>query len=96
MIGLKIFDILLKEDGPFNSKQIASRTGADETLVYRLLRYSAAHGYMDEIDIDLFKANEMTGAFATPKSVAGFKFMYVVLCIPWKLAAKISVRWNDT
>jgi uncharacterized membrane protein len=78
-IDLNIFEYLLKQDSNVNSKDIASHTGAEEALVYRILRYLAAHGHIDEIDVDSFTANAKTGAFTMPKSVAGLKFRYVEL-----------------
>jgi DNA-binding IclR family transcriptional regulator len=71
---LNIFEHLLKRDGNVSSNDIASQTGAEGALMYRILRYLAAHGHIDEVDADSFRANEMTRAFTMPKSMAGLKY----------------------
>ena len=79
-IEMKVLDSLVQSDGAVSSNDIASQTKADQALVYRILRFLAAHLYVDEIDVDLFKANKSTLAFSMPKSVAGFKYVYVIPC----------------
>lgn len=76
-IDLGIFEYLLKQDRNVSSKDVASHSGAEEPLASRILRYLAAHGHIDEVDVDSFKANAKTRAFTMPKSVAGLKWRYV-------------------
>jgi demethylsterigmatocystin 6-O-methyltransferase len=74
-INLNIFEQLLQASDPVRSKDIAAKTGAEEALVYRILRFLAAHRFIDEVDVDQFKANKTTKALTIPKASAGFDFM---------------------
>jgi Mn-dependent DtxR family transcriptional regulator len=75
---MKILDYLVQTEEGVSSNSIASQNKVDPALVSRMLRYLAAHGYIEEVDVDLFKANKSTKALMMPKSVAGFRFAYVI------------------
>ena len=74
-VHLNIFEQLLQASGSIQSKDVAAKTGAEEALVYRILRFLAAHRFIDEVDVDQFKANKTTKAFTIPKASAGLDFM---------------------
>ncbi|KAK5173419.1 uncharacterized protein LTR77_002100 [Saxophila tyrrhenica] len=52
---------------------LAAKSGADASLVRRLIRFLAAAGTVKEVDVDVFAAIEMTEFFSSPAIKAGLR-----------------------
>ena len=73
---LQIFHILVKSNVPVTGKELAQRTGADHTLLLRLLRHLAAMHAIDESGVDSYVANNVTNNLIIPPLEAGINHTY--------------------
>lgn len=73
---LKIFHILVKSNVPVTGKELAQSTGADHTLLLRLLRHLAAMHAIDEASVDSYVANNVTNNLIIPPLEAGINHAY--------------------
>ena len=73
-LDLKVFEILVKNQGPIGTKALAKETSADPTLLQRILRALAAIGAVGQSGPDEFVATKFSKAFTTPKGICGAKF----------------------
>ena len=73
-LDLNIFQILVKSPGAIGTKVLAKDTGADPTLLPRILRALTAIGAVGRFGPDEFVATNFSKAFTTQKRVCGAKF----------------------
>lgn len=57
---LGLFEILSKQHAPMSVDEVVKETGGEQTLVYRILRFLAAHRMIDQIDSKTYVANPLT------------------------------------
>jgi len=79
-IELNIFKLLIKNDGPMSTRELAQATGADYTLLGRILRCLAASNILEEVDVEAYLPTKVATAFATEKGRANSKSLYNSLC----------------
>lgn len=61
---LGIFKTLAESACSLSVTQIAQRSKADESLVHRFVRLVVAHGMVDQVDTELYAANDITRDYA--------------------------------
>ncbi|KAK6000901.1 hypothetical protein QM012_002984 [Aureobasidium pullulans] len=72
---LKLFDVLSKAGQPTTVDELASTTGVQPKLMARLLRYMASVRLIQEVDANIFAANNVTKTFAIPGFAGGVYHM---------------------
>ena len=84
-IDLDIFNLV---HAPITVRQLAAATGADDTLVLRILRVLAAFGFIDEVGEQCYGPNRLSEALTMPVYRDFIKQTYV----PRKLRSCSSVH----
>jgi len=74
-VDLSIFETLVKSETPKTIQQLARSTGADETLLGRILRYLARIDAVAEAGPEKYTATKISRAFTTAKGVSGAAFL---------------------
>ena len=73
-MDINLFKFLAENpESEFATGELAQITGADPTLLYRLLRFYAAHGMVRQTTQDTFTASNITHNLALPGTAAGIK-----------------------
>lgn len=68
---LGLFAILSESNGPFTTENVVKRGAkGDPLLVERILRFLAAHGFVDQLDSGAYVANDKTRDYATEERLA--------------------------
>lgn len=70
-VELNLFSILVQSDKPKTSRELAESTGADATLLARILRYLAGIDAIGTAGPDLYTATKVSKAFTTTKGIGG-------------------------
>ena len=73
-LDLNIFEILVKSQGPIDTRALAKEISADPTLLQRILRALTAIGAIGQFGPDEFVATKFSKAFTTQKGICGAKF----------------------
>lgn len=76
---LHIFHTLVNSNGPVAGGELTLKTGADHTLLLRLLRYLVAIHAIDQVGVDLYTANNVTRNLTVPQLEAGVNHTYDVV-----------------
>ncbi len=76
-VDLGIFEALAKSQAPQSIRQLAESTGADATLLGRILRCLASIDAVAEAGPEAYTATKISRAFTTPKGISGAGFLYV-------------------
>ncbi|MCJ1423356.1 hypothetical protein MMC29_001239 [Sticta canariensis] len=72
-IDLKLFNLLCEHNDSLNLEELTKHTGADPTLLARLLRYLASFGTIKETGKDSFAATNVTKALSVSGYQAGIR-----------------------
>ena len=75
---LQIFHVLARSDEPVTSKELAQKSGANHTLIIRILRYLVAIHAISEADVDKYIPNSITKNLIVPRLEAGINHEYDV------------------
>ncbi|WPH01322.1 Hypothetical protein R9X50_00416100 [Acrodontium crateriforme] len=88
---LDIPNTIAAHNGPIQLKEIAEKTpSAAEVLVMRIVRFLAGHGMIDQLDEEVYVANDLTRDYATDVRRAQiFKMLY---CLPSYAALPAFLR----
>ena len=76
-VDLGIFKILAEIKAPTSIQQLVEGTGADATLLGRILRSLASIDAVAEAGPEMYAATKISRAFTTPKGISGAGFLYV-------------------
>lgn len=72
---LSLYKYLVERKEPTTTDEAATATKCDPVLMRRILRNLAAADHVDEVDADVFVANKLTAALASPKGISGHRNM---------------------
>lgn len=78
-INLRILHMLVESHVPVTGKELAQRTGADQLLLLRLLRFLVAMRAIGEAGVDSYVANNVTKNLVIPQLEAGVKHTFDVV-----------------
>ncbi|ETS81750.1 hypothetical protein PFICI_06752 [Pestalotiopsis fici W106-1] len=67
--NMKIFTTLAGKSSPCSAIDLASPSGADPVFTARIARFLASHGFITEVDEDVYQSNHLT----TTLSIDGFR-----------------------
>ena len=76
-VDLGLFKTLADSHEPKSIQQLANATGADATLLGRILRCLASIDAIAEAGHEMYAATKISRAFTTPKGISGAGFLYV-------------------
>ena len=76
-VDLGLFKILADSEEAKSVQQLADATGADATLLGRILRCLASIDAIAEAGHETYAATKISRAFTTPKGISGAGFLYV-------------------
>ena len=76
-VDLGLFKVLADSQEPKSIQQLAEATGADATLLGRILRCLASIDAVAEAGRGMYTASKISRAFTTPKGISGAGFLYV-------------------
>ena len=76
-VDLGLFKTLADSQEPKSIQQLANATGADATLLGRILRCLASIDAIAEAGHEMYAATKISRAFTTPKGISGAGFLYV-------------------
>lgn len=76
-VDLGIFKILADSQGPKSIQQLAGATGADATLLGRIVRLLASIDAVAEAGPETYVATKISRAFTAAKGISGAGFLYV-------------------
>ncbi|CAG8958658.1 hypothetical protein HYFRA_00011499 [Hymenoscyphus fraxineus] len=71
---LNIFTILVENDGPIKTEEVAIKTNADHALIDRILRHLASTYTIEEVGVSTFSANDATRLLASPAGKGNIMF----------------------
>ncbi|KAL7620314.1 hypothetical protein AAE478_009308 [Parahypoxylon ruwenzoriense] len=74
-VHLNVFNIISEKQAA-SAREIAERSGADETLIRRLLRVLTSYGYVSEKGDGLYAANKWTNHMSNRLTQGMIKFIY--------------------
>ena len=74
-IDLDLFNILVKSNTPKSTEEFANITGADRTLLGRILRGLASIHVIEEVGEELYKVAKISRSFTGTKGVWGARFL---------------------
>ncbi|RAH44622.1 S-adenosyl-L-methionine-dependent methyltransferase [Aspergillus brunneoviolaceus CBS 621.78] len=78
-VRLCLFHLLASSDSGIHLDRLAKETSADEILLGRIMRYLASVRMITELGPDVFAANKMTLALATPKGESYINAYYELI-----------------
>jgi len=81
LLDLGIFKLLTQTTKPITAGKVAQDTGADRTLVERLLKHIATEFFVDESGPDTYTANDLTRCLASSGAQGTIEDMYQILHI---------------
>ena len=77
-VDLGLFKTLADSQEPKSIQQLANATGADATLLGRILRCLASIDAIAEAGHEMYAATKISRAFTTSKGISGAGFLYVL------------------
>ncbi|CAD6586248.1 MAG: hypothetical protein ASARMPRED_002481 [Alectoria sarmentosa] len=82
-VELGVFKVLADGQAPKSIQQLAEKTGADVTLLGRILRYLASIDAVAEAGPEIYLATKISRAFTTAKGISGVGFFVDCLMPSW-------------
>ncbi|KXS99229.1 hypothetical protein AC578_6893 [Pseudocercospora eumusae] len=94
-IDLHLFQALTaKQDKDWTVRELALETGADETLLYRILRCLTSYGMISQNPDNTFTASNITRNLCLPNFQAGIKHYSLTMTKAYQAIPKFLARTN--
>ncbi|KAJ5104579.1 hypothetical protein NUU61_001926 [Penicillium alfredii] len=82
-VDLKLFETLVSQGRSMSVQELAQKTGAQDVLLGRILRYLAAFNLVSETGVDQFEATPVTQTLTVPGFAAGIKHHFDIQLPAW-------------